>query len=271
MDAYLLCAGFGTRMRPLTEDTPKSLLPVAGRPLLDHLLADLLDAASLETVHLVANHQTAGAFRAWAAERRPALRDDGVSLRVYDDGVDAPESQLGAVGDLRFLLDRTGIPEDGAVVSGGDSLYRFPLAPLLDAFDGTTARVLALHEPDPARRRHSSVLRLDGARVTGLTEEPDATDSTRICPSWYLLPATALAAVGPYLDDGGAPDTLGAFVHALAQTQRVEAVRLPERPHLRLHCNTPADLERTRALLEEEARHVLDTATVQHCLDDRHP
>jgi NDP-sugar pyrophosphorylase family protein len=271
MDAYLLCAGFGTRMRPLTEDTPKSLLPVAGRPLLDHLLSDLVDASSLETVHLVANHRTAGAFRAWAAERRPALRDAGVSLRVYDDGVEVPESQLGAVGDLRFLLDRTGIPEEGALVSGGDSLYRFPLAPLLDAFDGTTARVLALHEPDAAQRRQSSVLRLDGARVTGLLEDPEDADSTRICPSWYLLPATALSAVAPYLDEGGDPDTLGTFIDTLAQRERVEAVRLPERPHLRLHCNTPADLARTRALLEEESRHVLDAAAVRERLADLEP
>ena len=271
MDAYLLCAGFGTRMRPLTEDTPKSLLPVGGRPLLDHLLTDLLDASSLGAIHLVANHRTADAFRAWADERRAALRDAGVSLHVYDDGVDGPDTQLGAVGDLQFLLDRTGIPEGGALVSGGDSLYRFPLAPLLDHFDGTAARVLALHEPDPARRRQSSVLRLDGPRVTGLAEDPVDADSTRICPSWYLLPPAALAAVGPYLDEGGDPDTLGTFIDALARRERVEAVRLPERPHLRLHCNTPADLERTRTLLEEESRHVLDTATVQHCLDDRHP
>ncbi|MFB6248101.1 MAG: NDP-sugar synthase [Salinibacter sp.] len=269
MDAYLLCAGFGTRMRPLTEDTPKPLLSVGGRPLLDHLLTDLRDASSLEAIHLVANHRTVEAFRAWAAERRAALRDAGVAIRVYDDGGEGPETQLGAVGDLRFLLDRTGIPEDGALVSGGDSLYRFPLAPLLDRFDGPASRVLALHEPDPARRRQSSVLRLDGPRVTGLAEDPADADSTRICPSWYLLTTSALTAVGPYLDEGGDPDTLGAFVDAVARTQRVEAVRLPEQPHLRLHCNTPADLERARTLLEEEARHVLDAEAVRDGLPER--
>jgi len=269
MNAYLLCAGFGTRMRPLTDETPKSLLRVDGQPLLDHMIDELRATEGLDAIHLVANHRDVDAFRAWADRRRPALGERGVALRVYDDGVRTPDEQLGAVGDLRFLLEKTGVPSDGALVTGGDSLYRFPLAPLLAAFDGTTAQVLALHEPDPERRRHSSVLRLDGDSVVGLTEDPDETPSTRICPSWYLLPASALATVGPYLDDGGAPDTLGRFVDALAQRQRVEAVRLPERPHLRLHCNTPEDLERARARLDEQPRHLLDADAVRHCVPER--
>jgi dTDP-glucose pyrophosphorylase len=170
---------------------------------------------------------------------------------------------LGAVGDLQFLLKQTGIPADGALVSGGDSLYRFPLAPLLTTFDGTTNRVLALHEPDPERRRHSSVLQLDGSRVTGLVEDPDATASERICPSFHLLTPNALDTVEPYLNAGHDPDTLGTFIDYLAQTHRVEALHLPKREHLRLHCNTPDDLERARTLLENEQRYALDASTLK--------
>jgi len=264
MDAYLLCAGFGTRMRPLTDETPKSLLSVGGRPLLDHLVDALRASPALGTVHLVANHRDVDAFRAWAARRRE-LETDALSIQVHDDGVAAPADQLGAVGDLQVLLEKTAPPSDGALVSGGDSLYRFPLAPLLDAFDGTAPQVLALHQPDPAQRRQSSVLRLDDARVLGVGGD-DETDSTRICPSWYLLPPSALSAVGPYLEGGGDPDTLGTFIGALAQRRRVEAIRLPARPDLRLHCNTPDDLERARTLLDEEPSLLLDTETVRQCV-----
>ena len=263
MIAYLLCAGFGTRMRPLTDETPKSLLPVAGQPILDYLLDELRDWAALDAIHVAVNHRDADAFRDWAADRRSALAENDVTVDVHDDSVSSTDEQLGAVGDLQFLLEQTGIPADGAVVSGGDSLYRFPLAPLLTAFDGTTSRVLALHEPDPERRRHSSVLQLDGPRVTGLVEAPNATASERICPSFHLLTPDALATVGPYLDAGHDPDTLGTFINHLAQTHPVEAIRLPKRENLRFHCNTPDDLERARTLLENEQRYALDASTLK--------
>lgn len=39
--AFLVCAGLGTRMKPLTDDCPKPLLPLAGRPILDYIFDHL--------------------------------------------------------------------------------------------------------------------------------------------------------------------------------------------------------------------------------------
>ncbi len=267
MIAYLLCAGFGTRMRPLTEQTPKSLLSLDGRPILDYLLDDLRHWKALDAIHLAVNHRHARIFQEWASGWTSVFEEQDVPLQIHNDGVSAPDEQLGAVGDLRFLLERTGLPSDGALVSGGDSLYRFPLAPILNDYDGTTSRVLALYEPDPTQRRQSSTLQLDGARVTGLVEDPEESSSTRVCPSWYLLSRRALNTLSSYLERGGDPDTLGRFLHTLAQQQRVTAVRLPEDAPLRLHCNTPEDLDYTRRLLSQEPRLRLDAEQVAACLD----
>jgi MurNAc alpha-1-phosphate uridylyltransferase len=48
--AMVLAAGFGLRMRPLTERMPKPLVPVAGKPLLDHVLDKLADAGVNDAV-----------------------------------------------------------------------------------------------------------------------------------------------------------------------------------------------------------------------------
>jgi len=53
--AVILCAGEGTRLRPLTSLSPKHLMPVAGKPLLDWILVDLA-AAGIREVGLVVGH-----------------------------------------------------------------------------------------------------------------------------------------------------------------------------------------------------------------------
>lgn len=267
MIAYLLCAGFGTRMRPLTNNTPKSLAPVAGHPIIDYLIDDLTAWRNLDALHVAVNHRDAEAFRDWADDHRPNLSEEDIRVHVHDDGVETPNEQLGSVGDLGFLLDEVGVPDDGALVSGGDSLYRFPLAPILNTYDGTTNQALALHEPDPERRAHSSVLTLHDNVVTEVLDDPTGARSTRICPSWLLLRTEALQTVQPYLDDGGPPDKLGLFLHRVARTQALHAHRLPKQKDLRLHCNTIDDLERARRLFRNEPRHLLDAETVRQCLN----
>jgi len=104
--AMLLAAGLGTRMRPLTDATAKSLLRLGGRTLLDHAL-DRLGAAGVETV-VVNTHWQADAVAAHLAARaappRTVLRREEALLDT-GGGVLAALDRLGAAGVERVVVN----------------------------------------------------------------------------------------------------------------------------------------------------------------------
>jgi NDP-sugar pyrophosphorylase family protein len=252
MNAILLCAGFGTRLQPLTDDTPKALVRVAGRPILDYLVEQLADWPPLETIHVVHNDRHPEAFAKWRTQWED--RPEDPTVRLHNNGVQSDAQRRGAVGDLQFAIERVGV-NTPAVVAAGDSLYRIALLPVLDRFQSTNAHcVLALPATDDRVLRHSSVLALDADRVRGVVHTPDAPPSHWVSPAFYVLQPAGLEHVAQYLNAGGDPDTLGRFIDNLARNQRVEAVRVTgpdaaDGSELRFHINTPDEHARADALL----------------------
>ena len=254
MNAILLCAGFGTRLQPLTDDTPKALVDVAGRPIVDYLMVQLMRWPPIEAVHVVHNDRQAAAFEAWTA--RWTEQADGLAVQLHNDGVSSNHERRGAVGDLQFVLDRVGT-DAPTVVAAGDSLYRIALRPVLDRFQDAPGHcVLALPGADDRTLRHSSVLALDGDRVRGVVHASDAPPSRWVSPAFYVLAPAGLSYVNTYLDRGGDPDTLGHFIDVLARHQPVDAVQLHgpagAEGELRYHINTPDEHARAHAVLTEE-------------------
>jgi bifunctional UDP-N-acetylglucosamine pyrophosphorylase/glucosamine-1-phosphate N-acetyltransferase len=88
MDAIILAAGLGTRLRPHTLTTPKPLLPIQGRPILDWILGALPPAVDrlLVVVHylgaqIIAYLQQQPHFRDWQAVPQELPRGTGDALR----------------------------------------------------------------------------------------------------------------------------------------------------------------------------------------------
>jgi MurNAc alpha-1-phosphate uridylyltransferase len=130
--AMLLAAGLGTRMRPLTDRTAKPLLPLAGKPLIDHAL-DRLAAAGVRTVVVNAYWQADQVAAHLAARQdrppRTILRREAAMLET-GGGVKAALDSLGSApffvvnGDAfwvdgpRAALDRLAAAFDPAQLDG---------------------------------------------------------------------------------------------------------------------------------------------------------
>jgi glucose-1-phosphate thymidylyltransferase len=219
MKAVLLAAGYGTRLRPLTDDRPKHLLPVGGRPMLDWILDSVREVEDVDAVHVVTNHRFAADFEEWGAYR---------DVVVHDDGTTSNEDRLGAVGDLRLVIETAGLGDQELVVLG-DDLLELSLPGFVEWWRAKPqpSAAVPLHDVgDLELATHYGIASTDADdRVVHFIEKPSDPPSTLAATVAYLLPPEHVRLVGAYLDEGQSPDNAGSFLGWLARKEAVYGYR----------------------------------------------
>lgn len=230
MNAVILCAGFATRMYPLTRDFPKPLLPVAGRPVLDYLLDQLIECAGISAVHLVSNARFYDHICRWRDDHLAQETYGALSIEIYDDGAKDNDHRLGASADLALALKIIGVP-DKILVSGGDNIYRFALAPLWRRFlQGNEHRIVALVEEQKDKLRRTGVLEFGAdERVIRLHEKPEKPPSHWVCPPLYFFQPSVWGELEQFLNSSANHDAPGHFIEYLCRESTVMGFKLRER------------------------------------------
>ncbi len=168
MDAILLCAGLGTRLRPHTLTTPKPLLPIQGRPILDWTLGAL--PKGVDRVIVVTHYlgeqidqylQTQRHFTQWTTVPQGEPRGTGDALRRCQ----------GSVRSERFL-----------VLNGDDLFGAGDLADLAER----SAGVLCAEVEDPSK--YGIVFLKPDGTLSKLVEKPDLAGPLLANTGAYLLP-----------------------------------------------------------------------------------
>jgi len=221
MKALILAAGYATRLYPLTLDRPKPLLPVAGRPIVEHLLERLLAIEEIGDVYLVTNSRFAAAFREWAASGpRP--------LRVIDDGTSDEAARLGAIGDLALVVERERIDDD-LIVAAGDNLFSDSLEGFGRCACERRAPLLAVYDVgDPELVTQYNAIEVDAeGRVIYFEEKPARPRSTLAGIALYFYPRQILPLIRRYLAEGRNPDQPGRLVEWLYPQVDVYTWRVP--------------------------------------------
>jgi glucose-1-phosphate thymidylyltransferase len=228
--AILLCAGFATRLYPLTRDFPKPLLPVAGRPVIDHLLDQIIELPGIESIHIVTNARFYEHFTRWRRNWLACLAPRDITLTIYNNGSRANENRLGACADLQLVFRQAG--RAGAyLVSAGDNLYLFRIADLWRRFlRGHRHCIVALPEKEAEILKNTGVPVFgEGDRVLGLLEKPDNPLPGWFCPPLYFLRPSAREVLEDFLGVDGPVDAPGHFIDHLCHREAVTAITLNEK------------------------------------------
>jgi glucose-1-phosphate thymidylyltransferase len=205
--ALVLAAGYATRLSPLTDDFPKMLLPLAGRPMLDYLLDELREVDGLDEFHLVTNARFAPAFVEWAPE----------DVIVHDDGTTSNDDRLGAIGDIRFTVERADLEGDELLVVAGDNLIGYSVPDYVNFWRGKGGSAIALYEcPDRELIKQYGVVELDADdKVVDFEEKPTEPKSDLAATAAYLYRPEHLGLLDDYLAEGNSPDAPGNYVQWL--------------------------------------------------------
>ncbi len=219
MQAVVLVGGRGVRLYPLTQTTPKPLIPLANRPLIDHIVR-WLEQSGIEEVLLLTQYR-ARAFDAWLCSW------NGIPVHTIEEPV-----ALGTAGAVANVLRRL---HGTTAVINGDNITNVDLRAMGAAHrrSHATATIAVDHVEDVTGR--GVVVAGQAGRVTQFQEKPapPLALSTTVNTGTYLIEPEALAGLAP-----GEPAmwetevfpaliAAGASIYAFAQ------------PHLWLDAGTP--------------------------------
>ena len=157
--AIVLAAGEGIRLRPLTANRPKPMLPAGTRPILEHVLNALIDAG-VNDIHIIVGYR-ANRVRSYFG---PTYRDVPITYHT----------QTNQLGSGHALLQARDGPDGSFLLVNGDQIIDSRIINVVSSSHTETAATLAVVEGSNAA--DYGAVRLDGDHVTELTEQPETGD-----------------------------------------------------------------------------------------------
>lgn len=223
MKCLILAAGYATRLYPLTENFPKPLLPVKGKPILDWLIEDIDSLGAVDEYVVISNHKFAHHFDKWAEGKTQ-------KITVVDDGTESNETRLGAVCDVQFAIDKLSLDDDMLVIAG-DNLLDFSLTRFIAyAQAKKTSCIMRYFEADEKRLTKCGVVEIDeNDKILGMEEKPAEPKSHWCCPPFYFYTCEDARLVKKGIEAGCGTDAPGSYIAWLCTQTPVHAMEMPGR------------------------------------------
>jgi UDP-N-acetylglucosamine diphosphorylase/glucosamine-1-phosphate N-acetyltransferase len=168
LQAVILAAGEGNRMRPLTANRPKVMLPIANRPIVEHLLVEVREAGVKDFIFIVGycDAQVRGYFG--GGERW------GVSIAYSEQ-----RKQLGTADAIRQVA---GAVEGNFIVINGDVVIKSEDIKRLMAHDRNTMSIIEVKDP-----RGLGMVEIAGGKAIGIHEKTEKPPTVMANAGLYLF------------------------------------------------------------------------------------
>lgn len=209
MKVLLLNAGYATRLYPLTENMPKSLLPLGKKLIIDYILDSIDSMKDVSEIILISNSKFASQFQAWADSLD---RSGKAPISVLDDGTDSPDNMRGAIGDIKFAIEEKNVDEDICIMAG-DNIFTYDVNDMYDFFRSKNADTLvAIHVPEKHQLQKLAVAILDDdGKILDMAEKPKEPKSNWGIYATYFYKRETIKLIDEYLAEGNSPDAPGNF------------------------------------------------------------
>jgi glucose-1-phosphate thymidylyltransferase len=222
--AIILAAGYATRLYPLTLDTPKALLEVGCKPILDHILENVEGIKAIDEIFIVTNSKFYDQFQQWNKESKHKL-----PVTIYDDGTTNETNRLGALGDLKFVMDRARITDD-IIVLAADNLMDFALSGFYEFYRLVDNCCICVKEVQPHELAKMGIVLMDqNNRIYDFEEKPKNPKSNIGAFAVYIYKKETLSMLDEYLKSGNNPDAPGNFPAWLCRREPVYGYEFPGR------------------------------------------
>jgi glucose-1-phosphate thymidylyltransferase len=225
MDVIILAAGYATRLYPLTLNKAKSLLEIAGRPMIEWVLDTLAEIPDVGTIFIVTNDKFAKDFQQWADHYQD--RQSGLKLKIINDGSKSDDDKLGAIGDINFVVTRANLSQRELLILAGDNLLSESLAGFVEFARKSPATVGVYDIGDLEKiKKYGNVTIDDDGTIRHFEEKPDKPQSTLAAIGVYYYSPAVVSLVTTYLAAGNNPDQPGRFVQWLYQHKPVKTFQI---------------------------------------------
>ncbi len=240
MHAFVLAGGFATRLWPLTEQRAKPLLPLAGKPLLTHIVEKIPEPIP---VTVSTNVAFGDSMQEWARTlNRP-------NLRVRIEHTRNDDEKLGTLGAAAQWITQDKIDDDVLLLTG-DNYFGFSLNTFVDQF-GDAPLVAAYDIGDRAKASAFGTIvpDSDGTTIMAFEEKPKEPKSSLVSTGASILPRRTLPILIEFAKVK--PDNVGGiFEELLRRNERIECFRFTE-PWFDIG-SFDAYLDATRTLVEAQ-------------------